>query len=53
MVHKLGNVIVYVYNFIMQNRFSQWCITMSLNLRRLNRTEMCVTDLQGLLLATA
>ena len=42
-VHKLGNVIVYVYNFIMQNKFSQWFIMMSLNFRRLNRTEMCVT----------
>ena len=24
------------------------CIMMGLNLRRLNRTEMCVTNLQGL-----
>ena len=32
----------------MQNRLSKWCIMTGLNLRRLNRTEMCVIDLQGL-----
>ena len=54
MVCNLGNVIVFfICNFVMQNRFSKWCIAMSLNLRRLNCTETCVTDLQGLLIATA